>query len=158
MLLISFHPAWVTEDQTSPAPPWNRGRLGVIEGSTAGDRFGYRFGPKTGQIGLSRGRRSSNAPRHLSPYDNRPRRGYRRGLCGWRARRDSNPQPEVTDQNKRAMAFRSLKSQASAGRGSHGRKHGQGFGQGYGPESWFSNSWRALGMETRREVDDVRDR
>jgi len=68
------------------------------------------------------------------------------------------PNCEVTDQNKRAMAFRSLKSQASAGRGSHGRKHGQGFGQGYGPESWFSNSWRALGMETRREVDDVRDR
>ena len=44
-----------------------------LEGSTAGDRFGYRFGPKTGQIGLSRGRRSSNAPRHQAPHDNRPR-------------------------------------------------------------------------------------
>ena len=63
-------------------------------------------------------------PGHLAPYGNRPRRDSRRGLCGWRARRDSNPQPEVTDQNKRAMAFRSLESRVSAWRGSHGRNQG----------------------------------
>ncbi len=41
------------------------------------------------------------------------------------------PNREVTDQNKRAMAFRSLKSQAFVGRGSHGRNQGQGFRQGF---------------------------
>ena len=44
-----------------------------------------------------------------------------------------------------------LKSLASAERGSHGHKHGQGFGQGNGPESWFSSSWWALGVETLQE-------
>ena len=38
------------------------------------------------------------------------------------------PNRAVTDQNKRAMAFRSLKSQASVGRGSHGRNQGDRFG------------------------------
>ena len=38
------------------------------------------------------------------------------------------PNREVTDHHKRAVAFRSLKSRASVGRGSHGRNQGQGFG------------------------------
>ena len=38
------------------------------------------------------------------------------------------PNREVTDQNKRAVVFRSLKSQASAGRASHSRNQGPGFG------------------------------
>ena len=109
MLLISFHPARVTEYQTSPAPPWNRGRLGVFQGSAAGGPLGYRISPKTGQIGASRGRRSLNAPTHLAPYDNRPRRDYRRGRSEWRARRDSNPQPSVS---WRSTATRSDRSRA----------------------------------------------
>ena len=39
-----------------------------------------------------------------------------------------------------------LKSQASVGRGSHGRNQGDRFG----PKSWFSSSWRALGVKTLR--------
>ena len=41
------------------------------------------------------------------------------------------PNREVTDQNKRAVVFRSLKSRASAGRGSQGRNQGDRFGYGF---------------------------
>ncbi len=43
-----------------------------------------------------------------------------------------------------------LKSQASVGRGSHGRNQGDRFGDRFGPKSWFSSSWRALGVKTLR--------